>query len=377
MRDQVRDPAVTNDHLFSVLDDQGQVVHPERDPHIPPEDLRRLYAGMVQIRVLDDRLLRLQRQGRLGFYMTSTGEEATHFGVAYGLRDDDWVFPSYREPGVALWRGYALQDFVHQLFGNALDPVKGRQMPVHHSVKSIHYVSISSPVGTQIPQAVGVGMAARNRGKDTVAVAYFGEGTSSTGQFHVGLNFAGVFKAPVLFVCRNNGWAISTNREQQTASKTFAQKAIAYGIKGICVDGNDLLAMVTATRDAAARARRGEGPTLIEAKTYRRGAHSSSDDPSVYRDPDEPKRWEKKDPLMRLCKYMERKKLWTQAWEDGLREQYGAELSECLKRAEATAHKPPLSTMFEEVFAHMTPQLTEQMHELEAHLAKHPLQAGH
>jgi 2-oxoisovalerate dehydrogenase E1 component alpha subunit len=238
-------------------------------------------------------------------------------------------------------------------------------------------VSISSPVGTQIPQAVGVGVAARLRGKDSVAVAYFGEGTSSTGQFHVGLNFAGVYKAPVIFVCRNNGWAISTSREKQTASKTFAQKAVAYGIAGVRVDGNDILAMIAAMNEAVARARSGGGPTLIEAQTYRRGGHSSSDDPSVYRDPAEPKKWEKRDPLMRLTRYLERKKLWTQEWEDGLRDKMNEDITEALKYAEAVAPKPPLETMFEDVYANMPRFLEEQMSGLRDHLALHPIKTGH
>src|SRR5947209_1834866 len=201
------------DEVYSVLDDDGNVVHQEREPQVAPEALIRIYRGMLLVRLMDERMLRLQRQGRLGFYMTSTGEEATHFGVAYTLRETDWIFPSYREPGAAFWRGYTLKDFICQLMGNADDPVKGRQMPVHHSIRRMNYVSISSPVGTQIPQAVGVAMAAKIRGKDDVALAYFGEGGTSTGAFHVAMNFAGVFKAPVIFFCRNNGWAISTARE--------------------------------------------------------------------------------------------------------------------------------------------------------------------
>lgn len=371
------------EEIYAVLDDAGNVVHPEREPKIAAADLRRLFEGMLLVRVLDERMLRLQRQGRLGFYMTSTGEEATHYGVAYALRIDDWIFPSYREPGAAFWRGYTLKDFTCQLFGNVEDPVKGRQMPVHHSARNLNYVSISSPVGTQIPQAVGVGMAARLQGKDSVAVAYFGEGTTSTGQFHVALNFAGVYKAPTVFVCRNNGWAISTSREKQTAARTFAQKALAYGIAGLRVDGNDILAMVSAMEAAVARARAGLGPTLIEAQTYRRGAHSSSDDPSVYRDPKEPTEWEQKDPIARFTRYLERrqdadgKPLWTREWEDGLRERMNDQITEALRYAEAVPPKPPIATMFEEVYAEMPWHLREQLASLEEHLRVHPVKAPH
>src|SRR5262249_10169845 len=243
---------VTNE-VFSVLDDDGNVLHPEHEPTIAPEDLLRIYRGMLLVRLMDERMLRLQRQGRLGFYMTSTGEEATHFGGAYPLRDSDWIFPSYREPGAAFWRGYGLREFICQLMGNAEDPIKGRQMPVHHSVRRINYVSISSPVGTQIPQAVGVAHAAQIRNGDDVALVYFGEGGTSTGAFHVALNFAGVFKLPVIFFCRNNGWAISTARERQTAARTFAAKAVAYGLPGVRVDGNDVLAIVSVMNQALAR----------------------------------------------------------------------------------------------------------------------------
>src|SRR4029079_7938521 len=188
-----------------------------------------------------------------------------HFGGGYPLRATDWGYPSYREPGLAFWRGYTIREYVAQLFGNAEDPVKGRQMPVHHSIRSLNFVSVSSPVGTQIPQAVGIAMAARLRGTHDVALTYFGDGATSTGAFHVACNFAAVRKAPCIFLCRNNGWAISVPRALQTASATCAQKPIAYGMHVVLSDGNDVLALVNATAQAAERARAGEGPTLIEA----------------------------------------------------------------------------------------------------------------
>ena len=354
----------TEPALLQVLDREGKA-SAERDPEIGADDLRRLYRGMVLLRHLDERMLRLQRQGRLGFYMTSTGEEAAQMGSAFALRPDDWIFPSYREPGVAFWRGYALKDFMCQLMGNAADPVKGRQMPVHHSVKNIHFVSISSPVGTQIPHAVGMALAARISKRDDVALVYFGEGGTSTGAFHISLNFAGVFKAPVIFFCRNNGWAISTARDRQTASKTFAAKAVAYGLPGVRVDGNDVLAIISVMKQALVRARAGEGATLIEAVTYRRGAHSSSDYPSVYRDPNEPKQWERHDPIGRLQRYLERRGLVTREIQQSLQDEIGVEISAALKIAEAVGPRPPLESMFEDVFAEMPPHLAEQMAELQ------------
>jgi pyruvate dehydrogenase E1 component alpha subunit len=358
---------------FSLLNEDGSVRQGFEVPSVSAEDAKRLYRGLLQVRIVDDRMMKLQRQGRLGFYMLSLGEEATHFGAAFALRTTDWIFPSYREPGVAFWRGYSISDFTNQLFGNAEDPVKGRQMPVHHSIKWCNFVSISSPVGTQIPQATGMAMAAKIQKKDDLALVYFGEGTSSTGEFHVGLNFAGVFKAPVIFVCRNNSWAISTPTTAQTASSSYAIKAHAYGMPGVRVDGNDLLAMIAVVEEAAVRARRGEGPTLIEAVTYRRGGHSSSDDPSVYRDPAEPKQWEANDPLERWRRYLEKRGLYSDALHQQYAEEITAEVVEALKHAEKVG-LPAVETMFDDVYAEVPEHLIEQRAEL---LAMPRQQSGH
>jgi 2-oxoisovalerate dehydrogenase E1 component alpha subunit len=303
-------------------------------------------------------MMRLQRQGRLGFYMKSIGEEASHFAVA-ALRDNDWVFPSYREQGAWFWRGYTIQQYIDQLFGNEDDPVKGRQMPVHHSANWLRLVSISSPVGTQIPQAVGAAYAAKVMGKDDVSMVYFGEGTSSTGEFHVGMNFAGVWKAPCIFLCRNNGWAISVPKEKQTAAKTFAAKAVGYGMPGVRVDGNDMLAVWQVANEAIERARAGDGPTLIEALTYRVQGHSSSDDPSVYRDPKEPEIWQKKDPLARLRGYLRARSLWTEAWETELSERYNQQITDALAAADLKP-APAMDTLFDDVYEQLPWNLREQ-----------------
>ena len=368
--------AGAEDEPFSILADDGTIKPGVRAPEIPDEVALKLYRGMLQVRLVDDRMMKLQRQGRLGFAMSSLGEEATHFGAAYALRDSDWIFPSYREPGVFFWRGYTLKDYVNQLHGNAEDPIKGRQMPVHHSAKWLNIVSISSPVGTQIPQAAGAAMAARISKKDDCALVFFGEGTASTGQFHVGLNFAGVFKAPCIFFCRNNGWAISTPGNKQTAARSIAIKALAYGMPGIRVDGNDLLAVIAVMQDAVARARAGEGPTLIEAVTYRRGGHSSSDDPSVYRDPAEPKQWEAKDPLERWRRYLETRKLWTQELHDQYTQEITDELMAAVKRA-GDLGNPPVESMFDDVFSEIPPHLQEQKAELMSLPRAKPQHGGH
>jgi TPP-dependent pyruvate/acetoin dehydrogenase alpha subunit len=357
--------------LIRVLDDQGRVVHAEREPALAPDVLRKMHETMLLVRFLDERLLRLQRQGRIGFYLTSTGEEATHVGTAAALRPADWIYSSYREIGAAFYRGYPLRTFLCQLFGNVEDPVKGRQMPVHHSVRSLNFVSVSSPVGTQIPHAVGTAMAARTLGRDDVALTYFGDGATSTGAFHVSCNFAAVRKAPCIFVCRNNGWAISVPKAAQTATPTFAQKAVAYGMPGFLVDGNDALALAYVTGEAVARARRGEGPTLIEARTYRRGPHSSSDDPSVYRDPSEPAEWEGHDPIARFGAYLRRKGLWS----DEEEARWKGATDEAFTRALAEVEHlppPPQATLFDDVYGARTWNLEEQAEELAAEHARHP-----
>ena len=364
--------------VIRVMDDEGRVVHPEREPKLTGDELRRLFRAMTLQRVLDERMMMIQRTGGIGFYLTCTGEEAVPYGTAHALRDSDWILTAYRETGAALYRGYPLRTFMCQMFGNAEDPVKGRQMPVHHTAKKLNFVSISSPVGSQIPHAVGAAWAAKIQKKDDVVVGFFGEGATSTPTFHVSANFAAVFKIPVILMCRNNGWAISVPRSVQTAAPTFAQKAVAYGLPGVLVDGNDILAVIHVVAQAAARGRRGEGATFIEARTYRRGAHSSSDDPSVYREPAEPKEWERRDPLDRLRKYMLARNEITAELEQKMRAEINDEISDALSYAEKQPAKPPVHTMFEDVTAHMDWRLREEAAELEAELAKHgPKSPGH
>jgi len=364
--------------VIRVMDDEGRVVHPEREPKLTGDELRRLFRAMTLQRVLDDRMMRIQRVGRIGFYLTCTGEEAVPYGTAHALRDSDWILTAYRETGAALYRGYPLRTFMCQMFGNAEDTVKGRQMPVHHSARNLNFVSISSPVGSQIPNAVGAAWAAKLQKKDDVVVGFFGEGATSTPIFHTSANFAAVFKIPVILICRNNGWAISVPREVQTASPTFAQKAVAYGMPGVLVDGNDVLAMIHVVREAAARARRGEGATLIEARTYRRGAHSTSDDPSVYRDPKEPAEWERRDPLDRLRRYMQARGELPADFEAKVQQEATLEIRQAIADADRCAAKPPIASLFEDVYADVPWHLREQQQLLEAELRKHgPRKAPH
>ncbi len=358
--------------LRRVLDEEGKVVPGAEVPNIPEEDLVRIFETLLTVRVMDERMMRLQRQGRLGFYMKAIGEEATALAV-YALRGDDWVFPSYREHGAWFWRGYSIESYINQLFGNVDDPVKGRQMPVHHSASEINMVSISSPVGTQIPQAVGTAQAMAIEGTDRCALTFFGEGTSSTGEFHVAMNFAGVARAPVIFLLRNNGWAISVPREKQTAAKTFASKAVGYGMPGVRVDGNDVLAVVKATEEAAERARAGDGPTLIEAVTYRVQGHSSSDDPSAYRDPDEPSEWELRDPVNRYRAYLKSRGIWSESLETEITERLNERITKAIEHA-TTAAMPDRETLFEDVYESMPWHIAEQR---DALLSQPPVKSPH
>jgi pyruvate dehydrogenase E1 component alpha subunit len=357
--------------VIRVMDDEGRVVHPEREPKLTGDELRRLLRAMILQRILDDRMTLIQRTGRIGFYLTCTGEEAVPYGAAHALREGDWIFTAYRETGAALYRGYPLRTFMCQMFGNAEDPVKGRQMPVHHTARNINFVSISSPVGSQIPHAVGAGWAAKLQKKDDVAVGFFGEGATSTPTFHVSANFAAIYKVPVILICRNNGWAISVPRSVQTASPTFAQKAVAYGLPGVLVDGNDILAMIHVVREAAARARRGEGATLIEARTYRIGAHSTSDNPDAYRDPAEPSEWKSRDPIHRLRDYMQARGELPADFEAKVQQEADREVRQAMAEAERVAPKPPLASLFEDVYADVPWNLREQRELLEAELRKH------
>ena len=335
------------------------------EPKLSAEALKAAYRHLVLVRLLDTRMLSLQRQGRIGFYVPSTGEEACQVGSAMALEKQDWVFPAYREPGCALWRGFPARMLIAQAYGNALDPQKGRQMPSHYGAPDINYVTASSPVGTQIPHAVGTAWAAKIRKDDVVSLVYFGDGATSEGDFHVGMNFAGVFKTPTVFFCKNNQWAISVPFSRQTAAKTLAQKAHAYGFEGVRVDGNDVLAVYAATKAAAEKARSGGGPTMIEALTYRMGPHSSSDDPTRYRSKEEVEHWQQRDPIERMRRYLELKGIWSKGYDEQLRAEIEEDLQNTIKEVER--HPPPrIETLFEDVYAEMPPHLKEQ---LEAFLA--------
>jgi len=331
-----------------------------------------LYRWMVLERALDERMVTLQRQGRIGFYIGSVGEEATVLGSASAMEPHDWIVPCYREHGAALLRGMPLSTFVCNLLGNAGDAMLGHQMPCHEAWKPGLFTSISSPIGTQIPHAVGAAWAARIRREEMVALVYFGEGATSSSDFHAGLNFAAVNRVPVIFLCRNNGWAISVPRDRQTASETIAQKAIAYGMRGERVDGNDLPAVHAVTRRARARAAENEGPTLIECVTYRMEGHSTSDDPRAYRPEAAVEPWRKKDPILRLRGLLVRMGALTEADDDRLRREVREEVQKAVAEAEAFPGKPPLETIIQGVYSEPLRQQREQLDDLRSAIAADP-----
>lgn len=347
---------------FRVIDNDGRVIDRKHAPDIDLGLLTRIYEAMVRSRDIDLRLTRLQRQGRIGFHVGAEGEEAAIIASAAAMRSQDWVFPCYREVGAALWRGLPLQTYVDNMYGNDNDVCRGRQMPDHVSGRDVHYASVTAPIGTQITQAVGMAMAAQIQKRDIVAASYFGDGATSSNDFHAAMTVAGVRRCPALFLLRNNGWAISVPSHQQTGCAAYVDKAIGYGIPAERCDGNDALAVYTVVKRAVARASAGEGPTLVEMVTYRSGAHTTSDDPSAYRDPEEAKRMAETDPLARLRKYLTREGAWSDAQQATYEEAIGAEFKACVERAES-APAPTVDSMFEDVYEAMPSHLQRQQAE--------------
>jgi len=355
-------PPTFESDVVRVLGDEHEL-REEHDPRLSDEEIVTLYRYMSMTRQIDERFIALQRQGRVGFHVGSQGEEATIIGSAYALRPKDWVFPCYREFGAALLRGFPLQRLVDNVFGNKNDVVKGRQMPHHYTSRQIGWASISSPVGTQITQAVGFSWAAKLQRHDTVSLVYFGEGATSSSDFHSGMNFAGVFRVPVVLLCRNNGWAISVPSDRQTASHTFAEKGQAYGIPGIRVDGNDVLAVLSVTQRAVARAAAGLGPTMIEAITYRMGGHSTSDDPNRYRGASDTEPWRLLDPIERLYDFLCGKGIWGPEQEEQLKAEVADHFKAAVQAAEGTS-PPALETLFDDVYESLPWHLVEQRAQL-------------
>lgn len=341
-----------------VIRDDGSL-DPELDPGLSKDHVIAVYKAMVRTRIIDERLEKLQRQGRIAFHVGSLGEEAAIVGAAAALRERDWIVPCYREVGALLWRGYPLQQYVDHMFGNADDPLHGRQMPDHTFSLAHRYLSVSAPIGTQIPHAVGVAMAAKKRRLDECVAVFFGDGATSSNDFHAAMNFAGVYRAPVLFLCRNNRYAISLRSEDQTATRSFAEKAGAYGIPAAQVDGNDALSVYRAVSDGVQRAAGSGGPTFIELLTYRLGGHSTSDDSRLYRSQEELEIWRQADPLLRLRMHLETREIWSENLEAEWRDRCDAEIKDCVRRAQEKP-APELGRMFTDVYAEPPWHLREQ-----------------
>ncbi|MBE0569857.1 MAG: pyruvate dehydrogenase (acetyl-transferring) E1 component subunit alpha [Deltaproteobacteria bacterium] len=332
---------------------------PANDPGLSDGQLLDVYGKMTLLRALDEKGIALQRSGRIGFYVPSAGQEACSVGAGFCIREGDWFFPSYRDHGMALMRGCSLATLVAQLFGNSSDATRGRQMPNHWCDGNLRLVSVSSPVATQLPHAVGAAYASKLRGEPVATIASFGDGGTSTGEFHAAMNFAGVFRTPTVFLCENNQYAISVHVTRQTASASLAAKAVAYGIPGIRVDGNDVLAVCKATRDALDRARSGGGPTLIEAVTYRLGPHSTSDDPTAYRAEEEVAQWRKKDPIRRFAAFLRKRGLLDDAAEEAARSRAKEAVRRAVEEVES-APPVPVESLFDDVYEKMPWHLAEQ-----------------
>ena len=351
--------------LVRVLDDDGNAVGPW-NPRLSPETLRAMLRSMVLVRAFDERMFRAQRQGKTSFYMKCTGEEAVAVSAAFALDYEDMCFPSYRQQGLLIARGWSMVDMMNQIYSNKGDRLQGKQLPIMYSVKEAGFFSISGNLATQYPQAVGWAMASAAKGDTRIAAAWCGEGSTAEGDFHSACTFASVYRAPVIFNVVNNQWAISSFSGFAGAeSTTFAARAIGYGIAGLRVDGNDALAVYAATAWAAERARTNQGPTLIEHFTYRVEGHSTSDDPGQYRSAGEPSAWPLGDPVVRLKNHL----IAIGEWDEARHAAQDIELAEQVKRAQKEAEAngilghglhQPLETLFDGVFEELPWHLKEQ-----------------
>ncbi|KAL5555470.1 hypothetical protein UlMin_037706 [Ulmus minor] len=347
-------------HCYRVLDDNGQIIIGSHHVEVDKEVAVKMYRDMVTLQIMDTIFYEAQRQGRISFYVTSIGEEAINVASAAALTIDDLVFPQYREPGVLLWRGFTLQEFANQCFSNKADYGKGRQMPAHYGSNKLNYFTVSSTIATQIPHAVGAAYSLKMDKKDACAITYFGDGGTSEGDFHGALNFAAVREAPVIFICRNNGWAISTPTSDQFRSDGVVIKGQAYGVRSIRVDGNDALAMYSAVHIARDMAIKEQRPILIEALTYRVGHHSTSDDSTKYRPVEEIEWWRlERDPVNQFRKWIENNGWWNDEVDSEHKKGVRKQLLHAIQVAEKV-EKPPVADLFTDVYDVLPSNLCEQ-----------------
>jgi 2-oxoisovalerate dehydrogenase E1 component alpha subunit len=356
---------------LKILKQDGSVYAGSDMPDMDEALAVKVYKTFAFHRVLDERMVASQRQGRLSFYMAALGEEAASVGGAAGLKPQDMIMSQYREQGALMFRGFSLENFMNQMFSNEKDLGKGRQMPIHYGSSELNYMTISSPLGTQIPQATGYAYGQKLQGLDAVTLCYFGEGAASEGDFHAGLNMAAVHKAPVIFFCRNNGYAISTPSDEQFKGNGIASRGVGYGIKTLRVDGNDILAVIKATQTARKYALKENAPVLIEAMSYRLGAHSTSDDPSGYRTREEEAKWQANDPILRMKNWLLAQNWWDEDKEKALFEKLREKILAAVKVSEKIS-KPHIDTLITDVYDVPSTQLKAQLEEVKAHVNKYP-----
>ncbi|XP_043477994.1 2-oxoisovalerate dehydrogenase subunit alpha, mitochondrial [Leptopilina heterotoma] len=354
--------------IYRILQPPGQTK--DENHLLDNETLRKMYFNMVTIGIMDKILYESQRQGRISFYMTNSGEEAVQTGSAAALTLRDVVYAQYREAGVLLYRGFKISEFINQCYGNYLDKGKGKQMPVHYGSKELNFVTISSPLTTQLPQAVGAAYALKRSKGEACVICYFGDGAASEGDAHAALNFAATLDCPIIFFCRNNGYAISTPTSEQYKGDGIAAKGPAYGINTLRVDGNDVLAVHRATQYAREFCINESKPVLIEAMTYRIGHHSTSDDSTAYRSVDEIAKWNEFAPTIKFRHYLENLGIWNEAEEANLIKSKREETLSVFTEAEKKP-KPSWKELFTDVYHEMPSHIKEQMESLESHLKEY------
>lgn len=357
--------------MLQILSPDGTICEGAEEPELDKETALKIFHTMQFTRVLDERMVAAQRQGRISFYLASTGEEASAVASAAALKFDDMIMSQYREQGALAYRGYTTEQFMNQMFSNEKEPNKGRQMPIHYGAKELNFMTISSPLGTQIPQASGYAYGQKMAGSEALTICYFGEGAASEGDFHAGLNMAAVLDCPVIFFCRNNGYAISTPSEEQFKGDGIASRGIGYGVKTIRVDGNDALAIYAATKKARELALAEKCPVLIEAMSYRLAAHSTSDDPTGYRSKEEEAQWLEKDPIARMSGWLVSKGWLDEAENAKEVEAMRQDVLKELKQVE----KVPVCNIDEivtDVYSEVPWHLEEQLQELKEHIKKYP-----
>lgn len=356
--------------VYRVMTGRGEMISGGLDPQLDKETVLKMYHDMTLLNTMDRILYESQRQGRISFYMTNYGEEGTHIGSAAACDPGDLVFGQYREAGVLMWRGFTLDQFMNQCYGNCEDVGKGRQMPVHYGSKDLNFVTISSTLATQMPQAAGAAYAFKRAGKKLCVICYFGEGAASEGDAHAAFNFAATLECPIIFFCRNNGYAISTPTSDQYRGDGIASRGPGYGMDTIRVDGNDVFGVynaVKAARDVCIKEMR---PVLIEAMTYRIGHHSTSDDSSVYRKKGEIMAWDDHSPINRIRNYLMDHGWWDDSQETAWKEKSKTMVMEAFARAEKKKRPNP-ELLFSDVYDEMPPRIHKQMEDMKSHCTQY------